>query len=122
MGINGGPAPYMTDDIVTMYYVARKQYGKDADLEWRVGHMHWHTLRNLKAGDGSYLWCPGIGTASPVTLMGCPIRLADTDSITIVPHAAIGMTERLAPRRCRECGDEAPSDAVYCIACGAPVQ
>ena len=30
-------------------------------------------VRQLKAGDGTYLWAPGIGATQPATLLGYPI-------------------------------------------------
>jgi len=108
------------DDIITMYYAARAEYGK-TPLEWLVGRAYWSAVHNLRIADGSYLWRPGIGAASPISLMGWPIRLVDEDSIQLVPQAATGATERLATQRCHECGDTTPTGAKHCIACGALV-
>lgn len=112
MGIDVGPAPTTTDDVLAVYY----RSGRAIDSYWEIGARAWQQVLQLKDGNGRSL-------ATPSTmLLGYRVRIVDdADALRLVrPGAVTGPTERL-PRVCRECADVLPDTAAFCVVCGAPV-
>jgi HK97 family phage major capsid protein len=72
-GVSGGFATDGTGGDVLLDAIYSLKQGYRPNSRWFMPRTATGQVRQLKAGDGTYLWAPGIGATQPATLLGYPI-------------------------------------------------
>jgi HK97 family phage major capsid protein len=71
--INGSTSAVDADKVIDVQYSLAQQYWQDA--VWVMNRSTAGAVRQLKAGDGHYLWRDGLEAGQPPTLLGFPVEL-----------------------------------------------
>lgn len=71
--INGSTTAISADKVIETQYSIAQQYWNDA--VWTMNRTTASAVRQLKAGDGHYLWRDGLEAGQPPTLLGFPVEL-----------------------------------------------
>lgn len=70
--VNSGAATALTaDGLIGLFYALKDSYARNGT--WMCKRATHRVIREMKDGDGQYLWQPGLQAGQPPTLLGQPI-------------------------------------------------
>lgn len=79
VGVAGAAAP-TSDDIIDLYHSVIAPYRRSASCAWLMNDSTVAAIRKLRdntggAGQGNYLWQPGLTAGEPDTILGKPVYI-----------------------------------------------
>lgn len=71
---SGTSATFSADNLIALFYTLKEGYM--ANAAWMMNRQSVRIARQLKGGDGQYLWQPALSAGQPDLLMGRPVAMA----------------------------------------------